>query len=201
MHPYTKPEFDAFGWSPLSGSSLPPAETYGLDYQSARECSPRWFGVSFGNGNDGVTFPDYYVRTADPFKLAAAAVIGMFKDEYKERAADVLEVDGEADYTISAMILNPEDVEGYECPVCGMIDSHADDCEADESEDDNGSYCDANGAWLICEVFPVDEMPGALLFIGNKLEHVQYNPDPYGKPAYCSLADAFDAEDLRLAEK
>jgi hypothetical protein len=233
---YTKAEYDAFGWSPLSGSSYDPAETYGLDYESAREVTPRWYGVSFGNGNDGVshTFPNYYVRTADPYTLAAAAVIASFKDGFKQAAADACEVDGEADYTISATIYNPEDVEpkepDYESIATANgfnVVEHVDstfvyvklgelgDSDSYDSEDaawkacceeedllpdpeDEGSYSDANGAWLICEVFPVDEMPGCLLLGDNgTVEHVQYNP--YGNPAYCTLADAFEPEDLRLA--
>jgi hypothetical protein len=182
---YPSSQYDAFGWSPLLRSSLDPAESYGLDYDSAKDATPSWFAVSFGNGNDGVshTFPDYYVRTADPFKLAAAAMISSFKADYKARAAEAMTVDGESDYTISAVIYNPEDVEGED--------------ETEEDEEDGGSYCDANGAWLICEVFRVDDMPPVMV-IGDD-GGLDMESDPFGKPSYMTLADAFEPEDLLLA--
>jgi len=75
------PEFDAFGWPACRDED--PGATYGLDYDSAREVTPRWFAVSSGNGNDGVshTFPDYYCRCTAPqaFDLAGAAMISQFK--------------------------------------------------------------------------------------------------------------------------
>lgn len=132
-YPYTQPEFDAFGWSPLSRSSIPHGESHGLDYDSAREATPRWYGVSSGNGNDGVshTFPDYYVRTNDPFRLAELAAIGMLNHKYRSWAKDNVEVDGEADYTISATFI-----------------------EGPNEETEFGM------AWLIVEVFPIDQ-PGS----------------------------------------
>lgn len=237
-HPYTQAEFDAFGWSPLSRSPLDPAETYGLDLESARDATPRWFAVSFGNGNDGVshTFPDYYVRTCEPFHLAAVAMLANFNNaspEDKARIIDATQIDGESDYTISACVYNPEDVEApdesepdYESiAVAAGFDviEHVDskfvyvkrgelgDSEDYDSEDaawqaacedndlipdpeDEGSYCDANGCWIQCDVFPVDSdsfdpaplgTRDALSWLGNK-------------PAYSSMADAFEPEDLRL---
>lgn len=212
---YQSTDYDAFGWSPLGVNG----DVYGLDYESAREVTPQWYGVSFGNGNDGVshTFPNYYVRTADPFRLAAVAMLANFNNagpEDKRRIIDATEIDGERDYGISAMILNPEDIEpeadpeDIECDECGAMNNPGDDscvqCDADlPEEEDNGSWCDANGAWIICEVFPVDEMPGVLLLTdrvdGRTVEHVQYNP--FGNPAYCTLEDCFDAADLELIEK
>lgn len=113
-------------------------DTIGLDYDSARDATPRWFGVSFGNGNNGVSqmFPDYCVRTIDPWELARKALIHSFLPEWQERAAEATEVDGEADYTVYAVIYNP-----------------LDDDEPDEYGED---WASANGAWLICEVFPMD---------------------------------------------
>lgn len=213
-------------------------------YDSAREATPRWFAVSFGNGNDGVShmFPDYYVRTNDPFHLAAVAMLANFNNagpEDKARIIDATEVYGEADYTITATIYNPEDVEpedestpDYESiatangfAVVEHVDSKfvyvkvgvlgdSDDYDSEDAafeaccedhdlisdSDDGGSYCNANGCWIQCDVFAVDEMPGCMLITdrvdGRTVEHVQYNP--YGKPAYCSLADAFNPEDLAL---
>jgi len=101
-----------------------------LDYESARDATPVWYGVSSGNGNDGVSqmYPDYYVRTADPYRLAELAMLDKFKAESMDWAKDSTEVDGERDYTITATIY--EDPDG--CPAYG------------------------GGAWLIMEVFPAD---------------------------------------------
>ena len=237
-HPYTQAEYDAFGWNQLSRSPIDPAESYGLDYESARDATPRWFAVSFGNGNDGVshTFPDYYVRTVDPYHLAAVAMLANFNNagpEDKARIIDATEVDGEADYTISATIYNPEDVEpesdnepDYESiasaagfAVIEHTDSTfvyvrvgelGDSASYDDEEsaweaccsdndlvpdgEDEGSYCDANGCWIQCDVFAVDSD----CFDPEPLE--SRNPLSWlgSKPAYRSMADAFEPEDLRL---
>lgn len=105
-------------------------------------------------------WPDYYVRTCEPWTLAYAAAIGNFKPgKGHEFAIEHLEVDGEADYGINATIYDPpaddsdnerdhsgcED--GEDCEGCDM-------CEPDEME----SYSSVNGAWFILEVFPVDDM-------------------------------------------
>lgn len=64
----------------------------------------RWYGVSSGNGNDGVShmFPDYCVRTDDPYLLAACAMISEWQDPHW--AAKNMEIDGEAEYVVSATI-------------------------------------------------------------------------------------------------
>jgi hypothetical protein len=114
-----------------------PAEWEGLDLASAEDATPRWYGVSSGNGNDGVSqmYPDYCVRTCDPWSLARLAAITAMNERYQDWASEVVEVDGEAEYTISATILDPPDAP----------------C------DDGSSWSDSNGAWHIVEVFPVDE--------------------------------------------
>lgn len=98
----------------------------------------RLYGVSSGDGSNGVShiFADYYVRTSQPWRLARLAALTEFKPDWIERARDVLNVDGESDYTISAVIYDPLDQE---------------ECEEGES------WCDNNGAWRIWEVFPEDE--------------------------------------------
>ena len=118
------------------------------------------YGVSSGNGNDGVShmFADYYVNTDDPWRLARLALVASFKDEWKARALDAATVDGESEYTISAMIHDPLD---------------------EEYGEDEESWGNVNGAWLIVEVFPED--------------------DPReGRPVYDSLDDAFESADLAL---
>lgn len=94
------------------------------------DLQPRWYAVSRGNGNDGVShiFPDYFVYTAHPFDLAEHDCIQQWKPKWREWAAEAVEVDGEADYTIRATI--------YEGP--------------------NGET-QFGAAELIVEVFPVDQ--------------------------------------------
>lgn len=117
------------------------------------------YGVSSGNGNDGVShmFPDYYVKTADPWRLAEVAMLDKFKPEFMPWAKSEMDIDGEAEFTICACLYNPMD-------------------------DEDGSYCDYNGAWYILEVFPVveDEMRD-------------------GTPSYDSLEEAHTKEALSLA--
>jgi hypothetical protein len=88
----------------------------------------KWYAVSSGNGNDGVShmFPDYYVKTSEPWNLARAAMIASWVD--RQWAAENCEVDGEEDYTITATV--------YEGP---------------EGETQFGA------AEMIIEVFPVSE--------------------------------------------
>jgi hypothetical protein len=143
-----------------SRSSLSASECHGLDFESARDATPRLYGVSYGNGNDGVshTFADFYVRTNDPWRLAELALISDFKSDWKVRAQDAALIDGESDYTISATIYDPLD---------------------EECDDSDESYSAANGAWLICEIFP--------------------DNDPRdGAAIYDSLADAFSESDLAM---
>lgn len=91
----------------------------------------RIYGVSYGNGNDGVSqlYPDFYVRTDEPYRLARCALIDTMRTiAGRNFAARTMEIDGEAEFTISATL---------------MYGPH------DESE--------FGAAWLICEVFPVAE--------------------------------------------
>lgn len=97
----------------------------------------RWYGVSSGNGNDGVShlFADYYVRTDDPWRLAECAIASEFKPEYQCNALEVAEIDGDPAHTISAVIFSETDVASS---VTGL------------DEDDLDS------AFLIVDVFPVE---------------------------------------------
>lgn len=114
----------------------------------------RLYGVSHGNGNDGVShiFANYYVRTNDPWRLAHLALVGAFAPPWQSDAMELANIDGDSDYTVTACIYEPLD-----------------------SEDNDGSYCDANGAWHITEVFPEDK-------------------PREGRPVYESLEEAFTPE-------
>lgn len=184
-------------------------EWAGLDYDSAVGAMPRLYGVSFGNGNDGVShrWPNYYVRTCEPYILAAAAMLSDFHPgEGQVWCAEHCEVDGEATYGISATLYNPpDDREDYEaeleiareavaaakiaCDEASDDDEQAQiDLEERESEleeleaTDSGSWSEHNGAWVICEVFPVDDVSS-------------------GAPYYTSLAECFTAELITLARE
>lgn len=134
-----------------------PSEWEGLDYQSAVDAIPRWYGVSTGNGNDGVShmFPDYYVRTFDPWLLAYAATIDGFKPEWQDAAIEAMDVSGEAEYGIQACILDPVDyapeVDHSEC-------EDGEDCEGCSECEDHGTWSDSNGAWFLLDVFPVADV-------------------------------------------
>lgn len=160
-----------------------PVEWEGLDYESAKNAIPRWYGVSFGNGNDGVShmYTDYYVRTCEPFRLAELAMLGEFKPgEGQAWAQEVMELGGEADYGISATILNPpDDGENRDHSQC----EDGEDCEGCEMCDLDSLWSDVNGAWMICEVFPVDES------------------DMRDARQYDSLQEAFTADLLALVEQ
>ena len=116
----------------------------------------RLYGVSYGNGNDGVShiFADFYVTTDDPYRLAKLAMVSQFKPEFLAKAIQSTHVDGEAEYSIQAVIYEPLDWEP-------------------EGEDD--SYCDANGAAHLVDVFPEDEPRD-------------------GRPTYDSITEAFSAD-------
>ncbi len=189
-------------------------DTMGLDYESAVEAMPHWYGVSFGNGNDGVShmYPNFFVRTCEPYTLAAAAMLSDFKpSEGVAWASENMEVDGDAEYGISATLYDPpDDGKDYEAELEAaqeaVDDAHyalqeAIDAEDQEAEDaaqtqleeardalttledsDPGSWSEFNGAWMICEVFRVDEPDGR-------------------RSAYDSLSEAFSAELIEMARE
>ena len=120
-----------------------PSEWEGLDYSSADNATPRLYGVSSGDGNNGVShmYPEYYVRTCDPWTLARAAMLSKFEPEGFGWALEDMYVDGEAEFGISATIYNPPD-DGEDCT---------------GGEGDGEDWCSVNGAWLIVEVFREDD--------------------------------------------
>lgn len=189
-------------------------DTIGMDYESAVEATPRWYGVSFGNGNDGVShmWPNFYVKTCEPWTLAAAAMLSDFKPgEGVAWCAENVQIDGEAEYGISATLYDPpDDREDYERDLEAAQESvtdarHAANEAADTGDDDDmmraeknleeatdaletleeqdpGYWSESNGAWMICEVFQVDE------------------PN-YRKPVYDSLREAFSADLIEMARE
>jgi len=141
------------------------------------ESETKLYGVSSGDGNNGVShmFADYYVRTNEPWTLARAAMLAEFKTGKGHAFALAnMEIDGEAEYTISAMILNPpcEDTEDGSYP----------ECDNEEEAEDGRNWSEANGAWLIVEVFPDNE-------------------PREGRPVYESIDDALSEDVVALARK
>ena len=106
----------------------------------------------------------------------------------------ISKVDGEAEYGISATLHDPpDDRKDYESDLAAAQDAvdnaeSDDDREAAESaleelvENDPGIWSEFNGAWMICEVFRVDE------------------PNTRA-PVYDSLAKAFAADLIDLARE
>jgi hypothetical protein len=194
-----------------------PPEWEGLDLASAENAIPHWYGVSSGNGNDGVsrTWPNYYVRTCEPYALARCAMLSEFKEgEGQAFALESMEIDGEAEYGITTMILDPPDDEAEAEPAFEST-YHCDSCNhewTDESElsnrtcpkcgeseevteepieaepEDSGSWSEFNGAWLIIEVFRIEpeDMP---------------ERGPYDRMQYASLQDAFTSDLIALASE
>lgn len=112
----------------------------------------RWYGVSTGDGNNGVShlWPSYMVKTDDPWKLAELAAAHEFRDGAgKAWAARHVEIDGEEDFCISAVFYDPpcEDTDDGEYP------------ETNDPEDaeDGRNWSQYNGAWLIVDVYPIDD--------------------------------------------
>ena len=111
----------------------------------------RTYGVSSGNGNDGVShiFADYYVTTEDPWRLAELAMLTSFKPKFRDQVREEMVIDGESDFTIYAVLYEPLD---------------------EPERDDEGealSWCEANGAWMIIEVFPEDEPREGVMVYGS----------------------------------
>lgn len=132
---------------------------------------PKYYGVSSGNGNDGVSqcFPNYIVKTDKPWLLAELAGLSEFKaGEGQEWAKENMEIDGEEEYTISVTFTeSPEAQDARE--------QMAKESEAlGEYEDD----CGCDYAWLILEIFPYD--------VENNWKRE--------RPVYESLEDCFGEE-------
>lgn len=158
------------------------------------ESKVRLYGVSTGDGNNGVShmFADYYVITGDPWRLALAATLAEFKSGFgKAWALRNVDIDGDSEYGISACLYNPpcEDSEDGEypdhCPAydaLGLMEYNGHDC--DESPDDcedGRNYSDGNGAWFLLDVFPAEDL------------------DTRNRPVYDSIEDALDKESFDMS--
>lgn len=133
------------------------------DQYSDKLATPHYFGVSKGDGNNGVcqVFPSYIVKTDDPWLLAEKALKAEHKPEAEDWLGDNVYYEGEVfedengqlSGTISAVIL--------EYP------------ESQEARDTNnwGYYC----AEFILDVFPVSK-----------------DISQYRCPKYDSIEDALD---------
>src|ERR1700744_2230717 len=95
----------------------------------------RYYGVSSGDGNNGVShmFPDYYVKTDQPYRLAKLAALTTFKKgEGEAWALKNMEVDGEAESTIYVTF--------YESPEAqeerSVVQNELDACEDEERAKD-----------------------------------------------------------------
>jgi hypothetical protein len=140
------------------------------------------YGVSHGNGNNGVSqlYPDYYVRTSDPWRLARLAVLGEFKEGKGQAwAGRHVDIDGDGNYTIYATI----DAPPYEDSADGEYPDLPEGVEWEDAEDGR-NWQEHNGSWHITEVFPV-----------TNEEHVIENTT---RPVYESIEDAFTESLLAL---
>ena len=111
---------------------------------------PKYYGVSSGDGNNGVSqlFPDYIVKTDDPWQLAYLASLSEFKaGEGQEWAKENMEIDGEEDYTIYVIFMESAETQEERKEL-------EEQAEARGEEFDHDSFgCDY--AWLILEIFPL----------------------------------------------
>jgi hypothetical protein len=136
----------------------------------------RYYAVSSGNGNDGVShmFPDYIVKTNRPWALARLAALSTFKKGEGQTWCDEnLELDGEADHTIFAVLHESPETQEERAEMetrCEELrkdyaEMEANDATAAELEalqdeitaledETEGFGCDT--AWQIFDVFPYE---------------------------------------------
>lgn len=173
------------------------------------------YGVSTGDGNNGVShmFANYYVRTADPWLLARAAAYAEWQPAAWDYLDSELRVDGEAEYTISAMLYEAPDFEPptVDCPDCydGQVPVDCHVCEGSglaENDTENCPHCAGTG--MDTEDCPncdgTGQVPeeyyenGPAAFI---LEVFPENEPREGRPVYDSIEDALGADAIERARK
>ena len=132
--------YNGYTYSAGYSYDFPYASTLGKIERQATENAmaplARWYGVSTGNGNDGVShmFPSFYVWTNDPWTVAERNAQSDIKAEFH----DEIEVDGEADYTVSASLYDP-DCEYYSY-ICEVFPVELDEVDAARA-DPWGKFC------------------------------------------------------------
>lgn len=150
----------------------------------------RLYGVSTGNGNDGVSqmYADYYVRTNEPWTLARAAAYSCYKPGAWEFLDNELQVDGDENYTISAILYEEPNFEAptVECEDCGGT-----------GEDADGQCDTCDGSGMVTEE-DYDSGPAAFI-----LEVFTESDEAWVKwrsaCVYDSLEDAIEAEAIERA--
>lgn len=124
---------------------------------------PKYYGVSTGDGNNGVShmFPNYIVKTDDPWKLAEAAALAEFNESGKEWSKENMDMDGDEEYCISVTFPeSPETQKEY-----SELEERLYGVKCNEPEDKKLIHklerelenfgCDC--AWFIVDVFPIEE--------------------------------------------
>ena len=158
--------------------------------------STRYYVVSSGNGNDGVShlFPNYIVKTDRPWALARLAALTTFKKGKGQAwCEENLQLDGEAEYTISAVLYESPETQDERAAMQDRAESELRRFEQGEpdamTEDEIGALeseiegYGCNYAWNIFEVFPWDET------------------DSTSRPVFESLEDAFGADCALVKEE
>ena len=142
----------------------------------------RYYGVSSGDGNNGVShmYPDYIVKTNEPFRLAELAAISSYKPEYQQWALRNVTVDGEGDYTVYATFHESYETQQERDAMQARLDNMREDDPDREALEQEIEHYGCDYAELCFEVFPWE---GEL---------------PANKPVFESLEDAYTVNDLRL---
>ena len=146
----------------------------------------KWYGVSSGDGNYGVShlFADYYVKTSEPYRLAELATLTLFKPEAIDWAKENMQIDGEAEYTISAVIHETIETQEERQEIRDRAEAAREAGEHDEADalENEADEYGTDYAAMIIEVFPCE-------------------PDDQreGRPTYESLEECF-GEDCNLVD-
>ena len=178
------------------------------------------YGVSTGNGNNGVSqmFPDYYVWTDQPYRLAKAALVDTFKDGVgKDWALRHIEIEGESEYTIYAILSDPpcEETEDGEYPTLYYItnesgeywsndDGWTDQEHADKFTEEEQKTLDLpiGGDWEELELDDYEDGRNWQEYNGSWqiLEVFPVKPEEIrdGKLVYSSIQDALTETVLKL---
>jgi hypothetical protein len=128
--------------------------------QETGEEEERYYGIATGDGNSGIShsFPEYIVKTNNPWDLAKLAAHAQFKDDpaIQEWVAHNMEIDGDSEYGISVVF--PESIEQQEAREEEFERRRAAAEEAGEEFDPESDYDDWGGdtSWFMVDVFPME---------------------------------------------